>query len=124
MKQRIYIAGPMTGLPDFNYPAFNAAAKLLRDMGHTVLNPAENPAPRCGTWSGYMRMALAQLVQVDCVVLLPGWAESRGALLERSVAQALGIDLAHFGNPREMATILADLNLLSQQMAVVDWSAA
>ena len=55
---RVYIAGPMTGLPDFNYPAFNAAAAKLRALGLEVLNPAENPPPPCGTWTGYMRMAL------------------------------------------------------------------
>lgn len=93
--RKIYIAGPMTGLPEFNYPAFNAAAAKLRAMGHTVLNPAENPVPPCGTWAGYMRMALAQLVQCDCVVLLPGWAESKGALIERKLAQVLGMDVVH-----------------------------
>lgn len=38
---RIYVSGPMTGKPEFNYPAFNAAAKRLRDEGHFVINPAE-----------------------------------------------------------------------------------
>ena len=38
---RIYISGPMTGKHDFNYPAFNAAAKRLRSEGHFVINPAE-----------------------------------------------------------------------------------
>jgi hypothetical protein len=87
--QRIYIAGPMTGHPDFNYPAFHEAAARLRAQGYTVLNPAENPVPACGTWQGYMRMALAQLVTCDCVALLPGWIESRGALIERKLAQVL-----------------------------------
>ncbi|CAM8627387.1 Protein of unknown function DUF4406 [Comamonadaceae bacterium] len=90
MLRKIYVAGPMTGLPDFNYPAFHAAAATLRDMGHTVLNPAENPTPPCGTWQGYMRMALAQC---DCVVLLPGWADSRGALIERKLAQVLHMEV-------------------------------
>ena len=38
---RIYVSGPMTGRPDNNYPAFDAAAKRLRDAGHFVINPAE-----------------------------------------------------------------------------------
>lgn len=90
---RVYIAGPMTGLPDYNYPAFNQMAVALRAVGHEVLNPAENPVPPCGTWQGYMRMALAQLVQCQCVALLPGWTESRGALLERKLAQILAMDV-------------------------------
>lgn len=91
-----YLAGPMSGLPDFNYPAFNAAAATLRAQGHTVLNPAENPVPACGTWQGYMRMALAQLVQCECIVLLPGWADSKGALIERKLAQVLGMEVLQF----------------------------
>ena len=95
---RIYIAGPMTGLPEFNYPAFNAAAARLRALGYEVLNPAENPVPPCGTWQGYMRMALTQLVQCQCVALLPGWADSRGALIERKLAQVLQMEVVMAGD--------------------------
>lgn len=35
-----YLSGPMTGLPDLNRPAFDAAARLLRGKGLTVYNPA------------------------------------------------------------------------------------
>ena len=88
----------MTGLPDYNYPAFHAAAATLRAMGHTVLNPAENPAPPCGSWSAYMRLALAQLVQCHSIVILPGWERSSGALIERHLALALGIEVVYFAN--------------------------
>ena len=40
---RIYIAGPMTGLPDSNYPAFHAAEARLQALGHEPHNPARNP---------------------------------------------------------------------------------
>jgi hypothetical protein len=93
---RVYLSGKMTGLPDFNYPAFNEAAAKLRALGLEVCNPAENPAPPCGTWTGYMRMALRQLVDCDCIVLLPGWSDSKGALIERRLAQALGMAVSHF----------------------------
>jgi Domain of unknown function (DUF4406) len=88
---RIYIAGPMTGHPYFNYPAFNREADRLRALGYQVENPAENPEPPCKTWTGYMRMALAQLVKCDAIVLLPKWEMSRGALLEHKVAGSLGL---------------------------------
>lgn len=89
---KIYIAGPMSGLPDLNYPAFHAEAARLRALGHEVENPAENPVPPCGgTWTGYMRMALRQLVECDVVVLLPGWTDSRGAVIERNLALALSM---------------------------------
>ena len=44
----VYIAGPMTGLPDLNYPAFNAAEEALTAAGHAVLNPARNGSSTCG----------------------------------------------------------------------------
>lgn len=87
----IYIAGPCSGLQDLNYPAFNAEAARLRAMGFEVLNPAENPEPPCGTWAGYMRMAIAQLVQCDTIRMLPGWELSDGANMEHHIAGRLGL---------------------------------
>ncbi|MGY3959487.1 DUF4406 domain-containing protein [Aeromonas popoffii] len=37
---KIYIAGPMTGLPNFNRDAFNAEAQRLLGLGHVALNSA------------------------------------------------------------------------------------
>ncbi|WP_219118869.1 DUF4406 domain-containing protein [Janthinobacterium sp. UMAB-56] len=88
---KIYIAGPMTGHPQFNYPAFHQAASLLRAAGHVVVNPAENPAPACGSWLGYMRMSVAQVASVDCLVMLPGWPLSKGARIEYLLAKLLGL---------------------------------
>lgn len=90
---KIYVAGPMTGLPDFNYSAFHQAAAVLRAAGHTVTNPAENPVPECGSWLGYMRMSVSQVAQVDCVAMLPGWWNSPGARLEHHIAQKLGLQI-------------------------------
>lgn len=97
MSGRIYIAGPMTGLPDFNYPAFNAEAARLRALGFHVENPAENPAPPCGSWAGYMRLAIAQLVTCDAICLLPGWSASRGASIEHDLAVHLGLAVMYQG---------------------------
>lgn len=47
----IYLCGPMTGLPEYNYPAFHAAAAELRAQGWRVVNPAENAEPTADpTW--------------------------------------------------------------------------
>lgn len=92
-KPRVYICGPMTGLPHYNYPAFNECAEQLREIGFIVENPAENPIPECGSYNGYMRMAIAQLVKCDQVVLLPGWINSKGAKIEVDLARALEIPL-------------------------------
>ena len=88
---RIYLAGPMSGLPEFNYPAFNALAEQLRAQGHHVENPAENSEPPCQSWLGYMRLAVAQLATCDAVVMLDGWEKSRGARVEYQLAVGMGL---------------------------------
>lgn len=91
----IYVAGPMTGYPEFNYPAFIAAAQALRDLGHDVLNPVDsemyNDTGKPQTWDWYMRHALRMVLDAEAVALLPGWQVSRGAQLEHEVASALGL---------------------------------
>lgn len=91
--KRIYIAGPMSGLPELNYPAFNAKAADLRAQGFHVENPAENPPPHCQSWLGYMRLAVAQLATRDAVVMLPGWSQSRGACIEHQLAVGMGLEV-------------------------------
>lgn len=87
---RIYIAGPMTGIKDYNYPAFNAEAEQLRGYGHTVINPAEiNNADI--PWHECIRKDIALLVTCNALQLLPGWHESKGAKLEFNIAEHLGM---------------------------------
>lgn len=88
---RLYLAGPMTGIQDLNYPLFHAEAFRLRTLGYEVANPAENPEPPCGTWQGYMRMAIAQLVTCDTIALLPDWQDSRGTMVELGLSHKLGL---------------------------------
>lgn len=88
---KLYIAGPMSGLPENNYPAFFAAEEELKAAGHEVLNPARNP--KCDSWAGYMRAGITQLMQADGVALLPGWGESEGAIIECTLAIKLGLDV-------------------------------
>lgn len=86
---RLYLAGPMSGLPDFNYPAFMAESDRLHRLGYHVENPATNPEQP--DWKGYMRQALTQMLTCDGVALLPDWQKSRGANLEVRVARALAM---------------------------------
>lgn len=60
-KNRIYIAGPMTGLPGLNFDAFNAKAAELRARGWHVENPAEHGIQEGATWSDYLRHDMASL---------------------------------------------------------------
>lgn len=85
----LYVAGPMTGLPGYNKPAFHTAAGSLRAAGYIVRNPADHQPPVLDTWEDWMRLAIAALLQSQAVATLPGWAESRGACLEVSIAMQL-----------------------------------
>lgn len=87
-----YIAGPMTGLPELNYPAFHRAAAALRAQGWQVVNPAENPPPNDDpTWDDWMAVSLPQVRAACLVVLLPGWEKSPGARDEHAEAEKHGI---------------------------------
>ena len=86
----IYISGPMSGYPDFNFPAFRTVAKRWREDGHTVVNPAEiNADDPARSWEDCIRRDLRELLGCNAIALLPGWLQSRGANIEVQVARAL-----------------------------------
>lgn len=93
--KRIYISGPMTGLPKFNIPAFHAEAERLRALGHEVVNPVEINRDVTAKWSDCMRNAIRGLLDCDTVAVLDGWQHSKGASLEVDIAQKLGMQILH-----------------------------
>lgn len=92
--KRVYLSGPMSGLPEHNFPAFNAEAARLRGLGYDVVNPVDiNPDPGL-SWHQCLRNDLAALLTCDGVALLDGWQGSAGAHLEVHVAHRLGMPIA------------------------------
>jgi hypothetical protein len=111
----VYLAGPMRGIPEFNFPLFNHVATVLRARGYTVFNPAERDNERHGVdiskgnaagceklaeeQHGFnLREALADDLEFICqnaegIVMLPGWENSKGAIAERATAIALGLEV-------------------------------
>ena len=101
---KIYIAGPMTGLPAYNFPAFHAAAKAWREAGWEVENPAEHDEKLDGFNAAkdtakphehYMRRDLPIVCSCDAVALLPGWERSKGVKNELAVARMCGLEFYH-----------------------------
>jgi hypothetical protein len=115
MGDKVYIAGPMSGYEEFNFPAFNRAEELLRESyGYKhVVNPAKLHPTTDLPWAEFLKQDLRELIACDAVFLLKGWEKSRGATLEAFVAYILGLLL--YKNERlelyEPEEFLADLNL-------------
>lgn len=104
---RLYIAGPMTGRPRWNFDAFAAAARALRAAGYEVTSPHEadlergfDPdAPVEEFTREHLLKALERdaimVLRADGVALLDGWADSKGATAEAALAVAAGIRVRH-----------------------------
>lgn len=114
----IYIAGPMQGIPKFNYPMFDRVAQKLREKGHHVISPAEMDDEKTrevamasedgafvdgringSTWSDFLSRDVKVVTDhADAICLLPGWVKSKGAKLEAYVALINGHKLFEWEN--------------------------
>jgi hypothetical protein len=83
----------MTGLPDYNYPKFNAMERNLRKAGYSnILNPVDIAGGETGYhYSYYIRESLKMIARADAVVFLDGWENSKGANLEYHAANIMGL---------------------------------
>ena len=101
-RTTVYLSGPMTGLPDLNFPAFHSAARELRARGFEVVNPAEiNPDATMG-WEACMRVDIKALCDCDAIALMPGWERSKGAHLELHIAHRLALKVAYTDRPESL----------------------
>ena len=110
-----YIAGPMTGYDEFNFPAFRDAAALLRleFPAWNIISPAEmdssfglhpehegmekvsgaDAQTTNEVRSFYMRRDLPIVAACQAIVLLDGWSKSAGVVHELAVARACFLDI-------------------------------
>ena len=100
--RRIYIAGPMRGLPDSNIPAFELAATALRQQGWEVFSPVEigreygtedEIAADPALLNRVMMAELDVVPDVDAIYLLRGWQRSAGARSELAVALKYDLEI-------------------------------
>lgn len=111
VKPRIYIAGPMTGIADYNRPAFYETAEAFMEGGWEVFNPAELDEEVYGDTEAtieameadreaFLRAALGSdlawiCAEADAIAMLPGWEKSYGARAEHATAVALGLQIIY-----------------------------
>ena len=92
---KVYIAGPMQGIADSNFPAFDEAKARWEAAGHHVYCPA--CLSRAVPWEDdprmFMRLDLSCVMQADAVAVLPGWRDSSGSTVEVALAQFIGIPI-------------------------------
>ena len=114
---KVYLAGPMRGYPEYNFPRFREAAAQLREMGYDVLSPAELDEELDGfdgttEWQGTIKEAmkrdLPSVLSCDAVVLLEGWQNSQGAKLEAHVAKVVGMPIGDIDNVLRGTTFITE----------------
>lgn len=103
MKQSVFIAGPMSGKPNYNFEAFDKAELHLEELGYRTFNPAHLGRVALSKYGdvpygshSYKELLAATIkavVQSDCIYLLKGWENSRGAKQELSTAIDLGKEI-------------------------------
>lgn len=84
---KIYIAGKISGDPDYK-EKFRKAARRLEKMFGPVLNPALRPEGLSA--EDYMQLSFAELAIADAAAFLPDWKDSAGARLEHEYCQYVG----------------------------------
>ena len=92
----VYLSGPMTGIPEYNFPAFARFAKALRSLGFYVINPADKFGGRTDLKrETYLRKDFAQILGLPKnegrVFFMPGWEDSDGCKDEFLLASRIGL---------------------------------
>lgn len=121
MKRKVYVAGPMTGIEYFNFPAFDKVGTELHKKGFEIFNPADHDRFLLGkdkkwlpteeetigpwkSWNVTEGPSLRTMLGADLnwiaqnathIYMLKGWERSRGAIAEHALAVALGLEIMY-----------------------------
>jgi hypothetical protein len=91
---RIYISGPVTGVPDYRENFEDAEQRIYKDIDGNahVINPARvlGELPEM-EYEEYMKISLHLLGMCDTIYMLDGWQQSTGA--NRELGYALASDM-------------------------------
>jgi len=100
---RIYISGPMTGYENSNYLEFNRVAEEIKDLGFEPINPVElgTGIEKLNITDGekykkYMRADIKGMMDADLILMLEGFKYSRGAMIEKTLAEYIEIPVLFY----------------------------
>ena len=105
-RKRVYVAGPMTGMPEFNFPAFDSARDFLKQT-YDVISPADLDREQgfdptlygdcCVVSREFLDAAIRRdviaLMSCDAIYLLRGWEKSKGACAELALAKWMNLEI-------------------------------
>lgn len=88
---KVYISGQISGLDPVEARArFADAEELLQGLGFDTVNPWDNGLPVDATWIKHLCRDLEMLNECNCIYMMDGWRESRGACIEYDFAIRTG----------------------------------
>lgn len=95
---KVYIAGPVTGLPEGNRPQFQRVARTLVALGHDPIDPTAKTVPGddhapvgSARYEQIMEGCFEDVASSDALCLLDGWEQSAGARRELALAHDLDL---------------------------------
>ena len=89
---KIYLSGPITGLPLKEAKAnFAQAAKQIEAFGHEPVNPFDNGLDEKASWNQHLVADIALLLECEGIYLIKGWEKSNGACIEQYIASKCGM---------------------------------
>lgn len=114
---KIYVSGPITGIPEANRQEFEDAAKMVQAAGAWPLIPHDIDPDHLGrcipdgkreasghTYPCHLRADVLVMLTCDAVLMLPGWEQSHGARQEHNIAAVCGVPIHYMGDFGSMRT--------------------
>lgn len=111
LTRSVYICGPMRGIADLNFPAFDRARDMCIRAGFRVISPADlDRAKGLTNESFWTKMDVVQqdafvrdaimddlqwVAKCDAIYCLKGWERSRGGSLEHALAVFLNKEIIY-----------------------------
>lgn len=93
---RVYISGQITGLePQEAQERFEGAEYLLENIGLTPINPLKNGLPFNSSWEEHLVKDIEMLMSCNAIMLLGNWGNSKGARIEKQIAEEMGLKVLH-----------------------------